>query len=63
MDIQQEIQSLLERGLRFSIETNGVAVSVWVGDYVRQQAAAVTLTSIEQAIDWLRRYGTVPATA
>jgi hypothetical protein len=60
MDVQQELQSLVASGLRFSIEMNGCAVLVWVGDYLRQRGAAATLSSFDQAIEWLRRHGQMP---
>ncbi len=57
MDIKQELQLLVESGLRFSIEMNGRAVLVWVGDYLRQRGgAAETFASFEQAVQWLRQY-------
>ncbi len=63
MDVQREIQSLIESGLKFSIEVNGRSVLVWVGDYVRQSGAAATVASLEQAVEWLHLNGHVSAPA
>lgn len=57
MDVYREIQSLLESGLRFSIELNGRSVQVWVGDYLREHAAAYACGTLDQAVLWLRQDG------
>lgn len=56
MDVHQEIQSLLTQGLKFSIELDGRSVLVWVGDYLRQSRAAATVSSLEQAVEWLQHH-------
>lgn len=53
MDIQHEFSKLLASGLTFSIEISGQSVAVWVGDYLHQAAAAVTVPTIEHAVEWL----------
>jgi hypothetical protein len=56
MDIQQEIQSLIASGLKFSIELKGSVVRVWMGDYLRQSTATATVASLEQAVTWLQMH-------
>ena len=56
MDVQREIQVLLERGLKFSIEIDGRGVLIWVGDYLRQSGAAVSVGTLDQAVEWLQHH-------
>lgn len=55
MNISDELQALMNTGLRFTIEICGGVVNVRVGNYLRQECPHATVETIEQAIDWLRR--------
>ena len=55
MDIKQDLDSLLNSGLTFSIEIKPGAVWIWVGPYLKTATPTATVASMEQAITWLQR--------
>jgi hypothetical protein len=55
MDIQRVIAACLASGLRFTIELDGGAVGVKLGDYLRKQAPDVIFTTFDDAVEWLQR--------
>jgi hypothetical protein len=55
MDIKQDLDTLLNSGLTFSIEIKPGAVWIWVGPYLKTTTPTATVASMEQAITWLQR--------
>ncbi len=53
MDVRQELQTLIESELKFSLEFDGRGVLIWVGDYLRQSTAVASVATLEDAVTWL----------
>lgn len=55
MDLQHEIASLLNSGLRFRLEIHGNDAVERVGDYLRQHALTEMVGTLDDAMEWLGR--------
>ena len=57
MDVRQELQTLIESELKFSLEFDGRGVLIWVGDYLRESTAVASVATLEEAVKWLLEHG------